>query len=95
MSIFVEYPFIALLIGAVLLGTYFYLKRTKILISAATLWLIYGVYELMMRSPLGCAPECNIRVDLLVIYPVLLLSLLLASGQTAYLLLKQSHRSGK
>jgi hypothetical protein len=40
---------------------------------AAGAWLIYFLYEEGMQRRILCSGECNIRVDLLLIYPVLLL----------------------
>lgn len=37
------------------------------------LWLLYSFYELAMKYRLLCSGECNIRIDLLVLYPELLL----------------------
>ena len=37
----------------------------------AALWLIYTIYESSMYLRLLCSGECNIRVDLLIIYPAL------------------------
>jgi hypothetical protein len=38
----------------------------------SVLWLSYAVYEYFMYTLIFCSGECNIRVDLLLIYPVLL-----------------------
>ncbi|MEY4590464.1 MAG: hypothetical protein RL497_2540 [Pseudomonadota bacterium] len=38
----------------------------------SVLWLAYAVYEYLMYTRVLCSGECNIRVDLLLIYPVLL-----------------------
>lgn len=35
-------------------------------------WLLYSVYEFLMYKRVLCTGECNIRVDLLLIYPVIL-----------------------
>ena len=35
-------------------------------------WVAYGVYEYLMYRRVLCSGECNIRVDLLLIYPLLL-----------------------
>ena len=32
----------------------------------------YGVYEYLIKFRILCSGDCNIRVDLLVIYPVLI-----------------------
>lgn len=39
----------------------------------AFLWAGYGLYELQMYRRVFCTGECNIRIDLLPIIPVLLL----------------------
>jgi hypothetical protein len=49
----------------------FTLSRKIIFSVAAVLWLLYGVYESMMYARILCSGECNIRVDLLLIYPIL------------------------
>ena len=38
----------------------------------ALLWLTYSGYEYLMYKRVLCSGECNIRVDLLLIYPALL-----------------------
>ena len=50
---------------------------------AAIAWLVYAVYETAMARRILCSGECNIRVDLLLIYP-LLLALSLAAVVAAY-----------
>lgn len=47
--------------------------RRRVAVVAGVLWLIYAAYETGMRQRWLCTGECNIRVDLLLIYPVLLL----------------------
>jgi hypothetical protein len=42
-------------------------------------WLLYALYETGMQQRWLCSGECNIRVDLLVIYPALLIGLLVAA----------------
>ena len=56
----------------------FKLSHSHLLLATGTLWIIYGVYEYLMQIRVLCSGECNIRVDLLLIYPVLL-ALTLAS----------------
>jgi hypothetical protein len=74
MAIFIEYPVLAAAIGIVLLGLG---RRTRRRVAAAAgvTWLLYGVYELGMKRRWLCSGECNIRIDLLVIYPLLLIAL--------------------
>ena len=45
----------------------------------AFIWLFYAAYELLMYKRVLCTGECNIRVDLLLIYPFIL-------GSTVWLL---------
>lgn len=47
-------------------------SRRRVALAAAILWLMYLPYEAAMKWRLLCSGECNIRVDLLLIYPVLL-----------------------
>lgn len=50
-----------------------YCRRKRLPAIAAALWLAYGVYESLMYARVFCSGECNIRVDLLLLYPLLLL----------------------
>ena len=52
------------------LGLYRLIPRRSIGL-AGVIWLLYGLYELAMRAHWLCSGECNIRVDLLLIYPAL------------------------
>ena len=70
MILFIEYPLLALLFAAFFAALYRNSSRT-IALSVAVLWAVYGVYEFAMRQRWICSGECNIRVDLLMIYPVL------------------------
>ena len=40
---------------------------------AAVAWILYAGYEAGMSRRILCTGECNIRLDLIVIYPLLLL----------------------
>jgi hypothetical protein len=70
MSLFVQWPLLALVPGLLFLGLYRRARRPLIGLAGVT-WLLYGVYELGMRLRWLCSGECNIRVDLLLIYPAL------------------------
>jgi hypothetical protein len=74
MAIFIEYPILAAAIGAVL---FWVGRRTgrRVAVGAGLVWLLYGIYEFGMKQRWLCSGECNIRVDLLVVYPVLAISL--------------------
>lgn len=57
----------------------FRLPRNAALAIAGSLWLLYAFYEYLIYIRALCSGECNIRVDLLVIYPVLLIVTLAAA----------------
>lgn len=70
------FPFGATIIGALYIRMFFKLK-VKSAIATGILWVLYSVYEYLMYTRVLCTGECNIRVDLLLIYPLLItLSLL-------------------
>jgi hypothetical protein len=77
MSIFIEYPLLAGIIGVLLLGlgvaTH---RRTAVVVG--WLWVLYALYETGMHQRWFCTGECNIRIDLLGIYPVLFMASLAA-----------------
>ena len=49
--------------------------RRRMAVGVGTAWLLYAVYETGMRLRWLCSGECDIRIDLLVISPALLLGL--------------------
>ena len=71
MAVLIEYPFLALA-PAVLFFALFLISRVRLISVTAILWLAYLVYEGAMKSRLLCSGDCNIRVDLLLMYPVLI-----------------------
>ena len=77
MAIMIEYPLIALVPAALFFCLHSVFKARLILVTAIA-WLAYVPYEYGMKLRLLCSGECNIRVDLLLIY-VLLAALSLAS----------------
>ena len=70
MDLFVRSPLLAVLPAFLFFGVYRSLPRRAVL-WAALAWLVYGVYELGMQRRWLCSGECNIRVDLLLVYPLL------------------------
>jgi hypothetical protein len=48
-------------------------SRSIVALLTALLWLAYMAYESAMKLRILCTGECNIRVDLMIIYPVLML----------------------
>ncbi len=73
LSLLIIFPAGALLIGVAFLVIAF-LRKKKIPAFVGTMWLLYGVYEYLMYTRVLCTGECNIRIDLLLIYPVLMLA---------------------
>jgi len=71
MAVLIEYPFLALA-PAVLFFALFLISRVRLISVTAILWLAYLVYEYAIRFRLLCSGDCNIRVDLLLMYPVLI-----------------------
>ena len=69
----------------------FKLAHSHLLLATGTLWIAYGVYEYLVQIRVLCSGECNIRVDLLLIYPVLL-TLTLASLVRVTIVLWRRHR---
>jgi hypothetical protein len=72
-AIFIEYPFLAAIAGALLLGLG-RASRRRTALTVGWLWVLYALYETAMHRRWLCSGECNIRIDLLVIYPVLLVA---------------------
>jgi hypothetical protein len=73
----IAYPWIAFIIGGGLLAAWRW-RRARSAMLAGVLGSLYGVYELLMHARVLCSGECNIRVDLLLIYPALLVASLAA-----------------
>jgi len=77
MGIFIGHPWLAAVIGAILLGLGSR-KGRRTAVGAGLLWLLYALYETGMRLSWLCSGECNIRVDLLLLYPLLLVATIAA-----------------
>lgn len=67
-AVFILAPLAGLIPTTIFLAFYFKQKRWPILM-ATILWGVYTLYEYLMHTRVLCSGECNIRVDLLVIYP--------------------------
>jgi hypothetical protein len=48
-----------------------YLRRSRYARAAGIIWVTYALYEYAMHARILCSGDCNIRLDLLVIYPTL------------------------
>jgi hypothetical protein len=83
MAILIEHPFLTIAPVAVF-SVLFYLSKSRIALIAAVLWLAYLPYEYAMKLRILCSGECNIRIDLLLLYPVLVAASI--AGVVAFML---------
>ena len=67
---FIQWP-LAALVPSAILGAGYFIKRRPLIGLTALLWLGYAIYESLMQARVLCSGECNIRVDLLLISPLL------------------------
>ena len=70
LDLFVRWPALALLVSALFWALARWSRR-RLVTLAAVAWGLYAVYELLMQAHVLCSGECDIRVDLLGIYPLL------------------------
>lgn len=77
MAILIDAPWLAAIPGLVLIGLGRW-RRSWVAVFAGSVWLLYGGYETGMKLRWLCSGDCNIRIDLLVIYPALALLLIVA-----------------
>ena len=77
LDILVRWPLLAL-IPAVLLLAFARWSRHPLARAAAAAWGLYVVYESLMKQHVLCSGECNIRIDLLLVYPALVVLSVLA-----------------
>jgi hypothetical protein len=68
--IFIMYPWLAFAVALAMLALYLWRHSRAALIVSGS-WVLYGIYEHLMRARVLCSGECNIRVDLLLLYPAL------------------------
>jgi hypothetical protein len=71
MGVFIEYPLLAAAIGVLLVGLGRIMHR-GLAMTAGVMWLIYSLWEFAIKKRWLCRGDCDIRADLLFIYPVLL-----------------------
>jgi hypothetical protein len=81
LGVFIGWPFLALIPAAFFAAMYLRCRRAVVLLAALA-WLAYFPYEQAMKLRILCSGECNIRVDLLLLYP--LLALLSLAAVVAY-----------
>ncbi len=71
LSLFVNQPWWALAVSVPLMALYAWQKQSRLLIAGLG-WLAYFLYELLIFHGAICPEGCNIRVELIVLYPMLL-----------------------
>jgi len=69
-AIIIEYPLLATGIGVLLLGLGRLMHR-RLAMGTGVMWLVYSLYEFGIKKRWLCSGDCDIRADLLFIYPVL------------------------
>jgi len=88
LAVFIDQPWLALIPAAVFI-LMMAASRSRWSLIAAGMWIGYAAYEYGMKARILCSGECNIRIDLLLIYPMLIL----ASGAAVYLSLRRRTKS--
>jgi len=78
LAVFIEWPWLALGPAVLFLELYRRSGR-KLVATAACMWGLYAVYEYGMRRRWLCSGECDIRVDLLLLYPLLAVASVVAA----------------
>lgn len=77
-ALFLPFPLFAI-VPALLFGGLFAVRKKPIFLVSSLLWFAYLVYEYSIYLKLICSGDCNIRVDILLIYPLLLVVTIAAS----------------
>jgi hypothetical protein len=70
LGIFVAWPFLALIPALIFAWLFIAMRRLGVLVASVA-WLAYFAYEEAVKLRILCSGECNIRVDLLLFYPIL------------------------
>lgn len=77
MAFMIAQPWVAGVVG-IALGAWYAARRRRGLLVAAIAWLAYCANEYGMKRRILCSGECNIRIDLLVLWPALMIGTLVA-----------------
>jgi hypothetical protein len=72
LGILTVHPWLALVVAGCLAILWWW-SPSKLAVVAAVSWVGYAGYEYLMIARVLCSGECNIRVDLLLIYPLLIM----------------------
>ena len=91
LAFFIRWP-LAALIPALFFGFIYFRKHHPFSLIAAILWALYAVYESLMAARVLCSGECNIRIDLIALYPLLAVVSLVALVELAIRALRRKPR---
>ena len=69
-AVFIAQPILGLIPGVLFL-VLARLQHSRFALVTGVVWIAYTFYEAGMYMRILCSGECNIRIDLLLIYPVL------------------------
>lgn len=69
-DLLLTYPELAL-IPSLIFAVIYVIFRLKLTLLTSLAWFLYFAYEILNMLGITCSGECNIRIDLLLIYPVL------------------------
>jgi hypothetical protein len=72
LGVLIGYPWLAL-VPAIVFAVIYWRSKLRLTAIASLAWFLYLIYEYGMYLRILCSGECNIRIDLLLIYPVLLI----------------------
>ena len=70
LTVLVGAPWLAFAFAGLFIAMYYFYRLSILRITAGS-WLAYGIYEYLMYFRVLCSGDCNIRIDLSVIYPLL------------------------
>ena len=69
-AVFIRWP-LGALIPAAAFGIVYAWNRRGLTLAPALAWALYALWELLIYERITCRGDCNIRVDLLAMYPLL------------------------
>jgi hypothetical protein len=70
LGVMVAYPWIAFAVAGAFAALWAW-RRARSAAVAAVMWVAYAAYESLVMMRVLCSGDCNIRVDLVLVYPVL------------------------
>jgi len=77
MAVFIEHPLLAAVIG-ILLVTLGRVLHRGLATAAGVMWIMYSLWEFAIKQRWLCRGDCDIRADLIFIYPLLILGSVVA-----------------